>query len=561
MEKGRRNGRSRHSKGGHGKNHKRTRSDRTFESTEDSSVDQEKDGQWRKQSSNQTCGSSSRRSLSCDSRRSARERRSANSFHQQGEESEWVREKDGREGTPPKNSDLASYLDRNKESGKANCSSCEEATLNGTLRKGYSSFRSKESVNSRGSNIRSDESRRDDELIPSCEESVRMARSVLSIYNDSETMIYDEVVRCEMKSKMADILLQLQTQQREMELRLKKAERDAGILRVERAVNKRCITGLEMEAKTRVNSSSVSGSDDQRTFEEDREKMLQMIKDLEGARSDMEERLKDAKQETEKLREERLTSLQRVVQVEGEREVLKEKLVQIERTREDLEIQLTEAVTEARQLKVETEINSEKIAQLRSKDDSESLRRLESERKNLHLEIRKNLQEREEVTLMIEELESSHDRVQNLLETRSVKDKSPQKPIRRSMSGHKSKSFGDFDRTLVNKHRDVDEGRRASLFDFGHNSVPAFEAKGNPIVSRSARIQRSTSIRSDSVRNHGPAKTDSFHRSSCHKRECSFDGNTMGRPTIPAKDFNRPSGHKRGWSFDGNNLGISSTFL
>lgn len=301
------------------------------------------------------------------------------------------------------------------------------------------------------------------------EESIRMARVILSKYG--EAPIIDNSERLEMLSEIAMILAQLKAQKKDMEVKLTEAQDEVARLRLKKQVDNRQLTGLaEQQAPAmRNNSLSSVGNEDYRALLQNREEMLQMIQKLEATKLQIETNLRNAKQDKEQVNDE---SSQRHYRNNPESVMLKKKLWQIESTRSDFEAQLLAADQEAHELRAREKVTLKEVARSRLQNDSEGLRRLEIQRKRLFLEIRKNEKEREDITAMIEDLASSHERVQQLLERGSVQEKLAQIPIQDSIPKGKAHSVRDL--SVSN----------ASMSEFGHSSVPAFESNGYPVVSR-----------------------------------------------------------------------------
>mmetsp|Transcript_24176 Transcript_24176/g.44958 ORF Transcript_24176/g.44958 Transcript_24176/m.44958 type:complete len:534 (+) Transcript_24176:851-2452(+) len=207
----------------------------------------------------------------------------------------------------------------------------------------------------------------------SVEESMRHARSILENSQDANGKLQ--------QTEMTELLAQLKLQKEEMEAKLKTVEEEKSKLKLEMESNQR-------EADKKVANAELD------VVKKEKEEMAQLIKKLETAKIEMEERLQAARNETEILKEEHQDTLNRVEKVESEKEQLRAKLATVEMSRDDIHMRLMEAEGRSQQLKEAKRAKTLEIRELREKPGVSTPMVEESERQRRT--ISKNLKRVEE---------------------------------------------------------------------------------------------------------------------------------------------------------------------
>eukprot|EP00539_Tryblionella_compressa_P002126 CAMPEP_0178738480 /NCGR_PEP_ID=MMETSP0744-20121128/3536_1 /TAXON_ID=913974 /ORGANISM="Nitzschia punctata, Strain CCMP561" /LENGTH=798 /DNA_ID=CAMNT_0020391103 /DNA_START=13 /DNA_END=2410 /DNA_ORIENTATION=+ len=261
-----------------------------------------------------------------------------------------------------KSSSKKSLRHRNSDSDDSSISSCSSSASGSRRSKRSSKSRRKKDKKGNRSSRRQ-----------SVEESMRHARSILENSQDANGKLQ--------QTEMTELLAQLKLQKEEMEAKLKTVEEEKSKLKLEMESNQR-------EADKKVANAELD------VVKKEKEEMAQLIKKLETAKIEMEERLQAARNETEILKEEHQDTLNRVEKVESEKEQLRAKLATVEMSRDDIHMRLMEAEGRSQQLKEAKRAKTLEIRELREKPGVSTPMVEESERQRRT--ISKNLKRVEE---------------------------------------------------------------------------------------------------------------------------------------------------------------------
>ncbi len=291
--------------------------------------------------------------------------------------------------------------------------------------------------------------RNDDDLErPSVEESVRQARSILKTVKQTEKSANGGVpveVQQVMNAELSAMIAQLREQKQEMERRLRESEIEATKLRLEKEASQRQIVELEtrtvetqkslqttknearnlqanqtLEVATRE-AETIKVSAELEQVRKERLEMSKMIQKLEAARESMKDKLKQAQEESIVLRTENSEATKKINAVEKDREELQKRLAQIQQTRTDVERRLQDAAKEANVLKALKKVKAHEIREERASTHVREsyLNEMESERRGISKNLKMMEQEKKEMMVMMDQLDSSRHRLNSLMEEAS----------------------------------------------------------------------------------------------------------------------------------------------